>query len=178
MHGVDIRGHVGVRSAARSCLRLLSNHASITAFEREISLNPNFSNWRFALALVLAGGPARAAQYVQAHMRPVNAPREHRISVTRTRIWPPRMRSWDEWKKLMEAAEDLRIDLKFTLHRSSSLAFKRPEDQARYFRRTPQSQTPRMMEGQQRRSRPSLTSESAPPRSRVKSERDDPALTA
>jgi len=75
-----------------------------------------------------SGGPERAAQYVQAHMRPVNALREHLTSVTRTRIWPPRMRSWDEWKKLMEAAEVLRIDLKFTLHRSSSLAFKRPED--------------------------------------------------
>jgi adenylate cyclase len=43
--------------------------ASIMAFEQGISLNPNFSDWRFALALASAGEHERAAQYVQTYMR-------------------------------------------------------------------------------------------------------------
>jgi adenylate cyclase len=43
--------------------------AAIAAFERAVALNPNYTDWRFALVLVLAGQPARAIEVLQALMR-------------------------------------------------------------------------------------------------------------
>jgi adenylate cyclase len=43
--------------------------ASIAAFETAIALNPNYSEPRFAVALFLAGEPARALEAVKSHMR-------------------------------------------------------------------------------------------------------------
>jgi adenylate cyclase len=43
--------------------------ASLEAFEKAIALNPNYTDWRFASALVLAGEPTRAIRAVEAHMR-------------------------------------------------------------------------------------------------------------
>jgi adenylate cyclase len=43
--------------------------AAIAAFERAIALNPNFTDWRFALALVYGGQAARALDVLKAHMR-------------------------------------------------------------------------------------------------------------
>jgi len=45
------------------------HEASLAKFEAAIALNPNFTEWRFALALVYAGEPARATDIVKAHMR-------------------------------------------------------------------------------------------------------------
>jgi adenylate cyclase len=42
---------------------------AIAAFERAIALNPNFSDWRFAIPLVFAGQFARAIEVAEAHMR-------------------------------------------------------------------------------------------------------------
>jgi adenylate cyclase len=42
---------------------------SIAEFEKAIALNPNFTDWRFGMALVRAGEPARAIQVIEAHMR-------------------------------------------------------------------------------------------------------------
>jgi adenylate cyclase len=42
---------------------------SVAEFERAIALNPSFTDWRFCMALVRAGEPARAIQLVQTHMR-------------------------------------------------------------------------------------------------------------
>ena len=49
--------------------RKRQHEASIAEFERAIALNPNFTDWRFAAALVYAGEPARAIEVVEAHMR-------------------------------------------------------------------------------------------------------------
>jgi adenylate cyclase len=43
--------------------------AAVAAFERAMALNPNFMDWRFARALVLAGEPERAIAAVERHMR-------------------------------------------------------------------------------------------------------------
>ena len=43
--------------------------ASLEAFEKAIALNPNYTDWRFASALVLAGEPTRAIRAVETHMR-------------------------------------------------------------------------------------------------------------
>ena len=43
--------------------------ASIAECEKAIALNPNFTDWRFALALVYAGEPARAIRALETHMR-------------------------------------------------------------------------------------------------------------
>jgi adenylate cyclase len=43
--------------------------ASILAFEKAVALNPNFTDWRFAIALVYGGQPARAIEILKAHMR-------------------------------------------------------------------------------------------------------------
>jgi adenylate cyclase len=43
--------------------------AAIAAFDRAIAFNPNFSDGRFALALVFAGQPERAMQVAEAHTR-------------------------------------------------------------------------------------------------------------
>jgi adenylate cyclase len=42
---------------------------SIAEFEKAIALNPNFTDWRFGLALTRAGEPERAIQVVETHMR-------------------------------------------------------------------------------------------------------------
>jgi adenylate cyclase len=42
---------------------------AIAAFERAIALNPNFSDWRFAIPLVFAGQFVRAIEVAEAHMR-------------------------------------------------------------------------------------------------------------
>jgi adenylate cyclase len=43
--------------------------ASIAQFERAIALNPNYVDWRFGLALVLAGNSERAIEVLNAYMR-------------------------------------------------------------------------------------------------------------
>ncbi|MFZ0068331.1 MAG: adenylate/guanylate cyclase domain-containing protein [Pseudolabrys sp.] len=43
--------------------------ASITAFEKAMSLNPNYVDWRFGVALVRAGDSKRAIEVVHAYMR-------------------------------------------------------------------------------------------------------------
>ena len=45
------------------------HEASIAEFERAATLNPNFTDWRFAAALVTAGDTARALQVAQSHIR-------------------------------------------------------------------------------------------------------------
>jgi adenylate cyclase len=42
---------------------------STAEFEKAMALNPNFTDWRFGVALVCAGEPARAAQVIETHMR-------------------------------------------------------------------------------------------------------------
>ena len=59
---------------AHACLGLVLNQkhkhdASIAAFERAIALNPNFSDFRFAVTLVYAGDSRRAVEVLQAYMR-------------------------------------------------------------------------------------------------------------
>jgi adenylate cyclase len=41
----------------------------IAEFEKAMALNPNFTDWRFGIALNRAGQPARAVQVIEAHMR-------------------------------------------------------------------------------------------------------------
>jgi adenylate cyclase len=48
---------------------MLDHDAAIAEFERATVLNPNFTNWRFAFSLVLAGASGRAIQVLEAHMR-------------------------------------------------------------------------------------------------------------
>jgi tetratricopeptide (TPR) repeat protein len=43
--------------------------ASITEIERAIALNPNYVDWRFGMALVLAGNPKRAIDVLECYMR-------------------------------------------------------------------------------------------------------------
>jgi adenylate cyclase len=43
--------------------------ASITEIERAIALNPNYVDWRFGLALVLAGNPQRAIDVLESYIR-------------------------------------------------------------------------------------------------------------
>jgi adenylate cyclase len=42
---------------------------SVAEFEKAIALNPNFTDWRFGMALTRAGQPASAVQAIEAHMR-------------------------------------------------------------------------------------------------------------
>jgi adenylate cyclase len=52
------------------CFHQKGQHdASIGEFERAIALNPNFTDWRFAGALVWAGDFTRAVRTAEAHMR-------------------------------------------------------------------------------------------------------------
>jgi adenylate cyclase len=50
--------------------------AAIAEFEKAMALNPNITDWRFAIALVYAGQPARAIEILKTHMRldPFHAP--------------------------------------------------------------------------------------------------------
>jgi adenylate cyclase len=43
--------------------------ASIAAFEKAVALNPNFHDWRFAVALVYSGESDRAIQFLRFYMR-------------------------------------------------------------------------------------------------------------
>jgi adenylate cyclase len=43
--------------------------AAVAEFEKAMMLNPNFTDWRFAEALVLAGDPVRAIEAAERHMR-------------------------------------------------------------------------------------------------------------
>ena len=43
--------------------------AGVGEFERAISLNPNFTDWRFAAVLIFAGTPDRALDAAKAHLR-------------------------------------------------------------------------------------------------------------
>jgi adenylate cyclase len=45
------------------------HEASIAAFERATTLNPNYVDWRFGIALVYAGDPRRAIDVLESHMR-------------------------------------------------------------------------------------------------------------
>ena len=45
------------------------HEASIAAFEKATALNPNYSEWRFAMALLGAGEPTRAIEVINANMR-------------------------------------------------------------------------------------------------------------
>jgi len=47
----------------------LQHDASITAFEKAMSLNPNYVDWRFGIALIRAGDSKRAIEVVQTCMR-------------------------------------------------------------------------------------------------------------
>src|SRR5262245_57999660 len=42
---------------------------SVAEFEKAMALNPNFTDWRFGIALNRAGQPARAVEVVETHMR-------------------------------------------------------------------------------------------------------------
>jgi adenylate cyclase len=42
---------------------------SVAAFEKAMALNPNFTDWRYGIALNRAGQQARAAQVIETHMR-------------------------------------------------------------------------------------------------------------
>ena len=42
---------------------------SVAEFERAMSLNPNFSDWRLPLALMMGGDAARAVEVAQSHLR-------------------------------------------------------------------------------------------------------------
>jgi adenylate cyclase len=58
------------RAALGYVLAFEGQHAlSIAEFERAVARNPNFTDWRFAVALVFAGEFARAIQAAQDHMR-------------------------------------------------------------------------------------------------------------
>ena len=50
-------------------VRRREHNAGIAAFERAVTLNPNFTDWRFAHALVLAGEPERAMEIATRHLR-------------------------------------------------------------------------------------------------------------
>jgi len=53
--------------------------ASITEIERAMALNPNYVDWRFGLAFMLAGNPQRAIDVLETYMRldPFHAPWAH-----------------------------------------------------------------------------------------------------
>jgi len=135
---------------AHACLGMVltfegRHEQSVAEFEKAIALNPNFTDWRFGLALQRAGEPARAIQVIETHMRydPFCSPwvlghlglahymlKEHsaalpplRELVSRT----PRMRQGHVWlaanlaqlgrleEAHAEAAEVLRLDPKYTI---------------------------------------------------------------
>jgi adenylate cyclase len=80
--GLD-RAHALAQEAVRLDPRLPQAHAqlgwtlafrrrheeAVAEFERAISLNPNFTNFRFGLVLVYSGEPARAVEVLQANVR-------------------------------------------------------------------------------------------------------------
>ena len=58
------RAHLGIVLACRQ-----EHDAAIAEFETAIALNANFCHLHFALALILAGEPARALEVIRSHMR-------------------------------------------------------------------------------------------------------------
>jgi adenylate cyclase len=59
---------------AHTCLGVVllfrrEHDASIAEFERAVALNPNYVDWPFAIALVLAGNSRRAINVLEAYMR-------------------------------------------------------------------------------------------------------------
>jgi adenylate cyclase len=54
-------GHILVRRG--------EHEAALAEFERAMTLNPNFTDWRFGEALVFAGDPTRAVEALERHMR-------------------------------------------------------------------------------------------------------------
>ena len=54
-------GHIVVRRH--------EHELAIAEFERAMTLNPNFTDWRFGEALVFSGDPARAIEVIERHMR-------------------------------------------------------------------------------------------------------------
>jgi adenylate cyclase len=59
-----VRAHLGIVLACRQ-----EHDAAIAEFEKAIALDANFCHLHFALALILAGEPARALEVISAHMR-------------------------------------------------------------------------------------------------------------
>ena len=56
--------------ASASCWRGSgSTDAAVAEFEKAVALNPNFTDWRMAIALVYAGQSERAVEVLKAHMR-------------------------------------------------------------------------------------------------------------
>jgi adenylate cyclase len=118
---------------------------SLAEFEKAVALNPNFTDWRFGVALNRAGQPARAAQVIETHMRydPYCSPwalgvlglarymlKEYMEALPPLREWAsraPGVREGHAWlaatlaqlgrldEAHAEAAEVLRIDPKFTI---------------------------------------------------------------
>jgi adenylate cyclase len=118
---------------------------SVAEFEKAMALNPNFTDWRFGIALNRAGQPARAVQVIETHMRydPFYAPaapgvlglarymlKQYSEALPQLRECTsraPNMRSGRVWlaanlaqlgrlyEARAEAAEVLRIDPKYTI---------------------------------------------------------------
>jgi adenylate cyclase len=123
--------------------------AAIAAFEKAVALNPNYTDWRFAFVLVLAGQPARAIEVLQALMRldPFYGPlaphwlgrahyalKEYPQALAALRecaVRAPNYRSVHLWltathvrlgqleEARIEAAEVMRLDPKFTVNGSA-----------------------------------------------------------
>src|SRR5205814_1487185 len=56
-------------SLGRVLSRKGQHDEAITAFERAVALNPNLTDWRFALCLMLAGQPMQAIQVAETNIR-------------------------------------------------------------------------------------------------------------
>jgi adenylate cyclase len=144
--------------------RRSDHDAAIAAIERAMALNPNFMDWRFAEVLVLAGEPERAIAIGNRHMRldPFYVPlapgwlglayyllKQHSQSLAPSRecaARAPNIRfghlclaaAYAQLGRLdearAEAAQVLRIDPKWTIHKGARLLpFKRPEDAEHFF---------------------------------------------
>ena len=138
---------------------------SVAEFEKAIALNPNFTDWWFGLALLRAGQPARAVQVVETHMRydPFYVPAAPSVlglarymlnqysealpQLRECTSRAPNFRPGHVWlaatlaqlgrldEAHAEAAEVLRIDLKYTIDGTERRTFlyKRPEDAEHLF---------------------------------------------
>jgi adenylate cyclase len=129
------------------------HEAAIAEFERAMALNPNFTDWRFGDALVIAGHPARAVETTERTMRldpfydpvaPVNLGLAHYMLREYAQALPllrecasraPNFRGGHVWlaatyaqlgnieQAAAEAAEVLRIDPKFTIEGTQARIF-------------------------------------------------------
>jgi adenylate cyclase len=127
--------------------------AAISAFERAMSFNPNFTDWRFAEVLVLSGEPDRAIAVARRHMRldPFYVPlapawlglAQYILKVYAEALPPllecvtraPNLRGGHLWlaaayaqlgrieEARSQATEALRIDPKWTIQRSGARLF-------------------------------------------------------